>query len=1229
MLLLILLMTWVLPAQAEDPVAAAARTEQEVLPAWEARQTAALRRVQARRAWFQGTGPFAAAFPDLAGDPLNARALLQGRLALLDARGVQRARERAAPLPPGPRQVADTRAALLAAEEEADELERKLLLGLLAGLEMHPEREAGQLAVVLEPWSQVVEAGEAPEGTPEEETRARAMEAARAQREVRATEQLVRALQLYTVTGRDRPDPADDLAALAGQGDPPEIDPAAAIARLRLLLPALDEPQQAEIEETLTRWWTEDGLVQAREALQAAQEAAKRPVPDGTTIEELQAAFARAEQAHAIAVAEQGAAQTVPEGPVRDTRQQVAALRVAAAQITLDAARRHLMEANAASGDLDAAEALRFRQEEAQRAADEAEANAEDVRARRRADVLSAVARATERAAALREQLAEATARAREGHERNIQRVAGVEARIERLRVLSAFDKDRPVPDEVNRELRELTTELRRHPVARGRVLGEAQGLQDRVRQRVVADTLALDEARELALELEADERAALERAIRDWEQVLADETATARRMVELATQERDDTLRALHRARELRRSLVTWISAQERVRDRSHLLEDVGQELALLGPSVVTMVRGRIQALVQAPGKLLDFNVIRGIIVESFWTFVLVGAWLWARQQVPEAARRITDRIHQLRPEMRVSDVMALRDPVARFLFAFIGLLLGWLLVGRLGELLPELGFVLLIYLQVALYRVLLAFFDLVVVKSTDVRPAVMVLRAAEYDLARNTVRVFLGYVIARRFAQFLLWDLLGLDVITNLVATAFTLAGLGLLGWALYVWEPALRARIARRKEAHRAVVWLARTDDSAALRVARSVGIIGFYSVALFVELFYLVARERSSVGRLLNVVTRYRLKDHVSTAERLDDAVVEQITGPPTPADRCVERPEVGPAVDEALTYWLEHRRQGMVAIVGDRGAGKRTTCDAVAKQLSASGMEVTRAYLQERLLTEADMLRWLAHVAGVPEAPNADALIEAIEALPARVFLLEGMHRAFSRQVGGFEAMAALIYVQNATCDNHFFVASFHRPAWDFLASIPTLVDVGVYRTVVRLAPLTAAQLRELTVTRAELADRQVDFSSLVRPNPLGGDPTVDQERAVDLFYRLLSEASEGNPTVALHLFSQCLEPIDEATVRVHMSAALNTPLLEGLSDAALFVLVALRIQDDLDEQEIVSVTNLPHSTVRATVRDLLGRGLLVRAGERVRVPIPHFPAVNRTLRRRHLLHFEG
>jgi hypothetical protein len=591
--------------------------------------------------------------------------------------------------------------------------------------------------------------------------------------------------------------------------------------------------------------------------------------------------------------------------------------------------------------------------------------------------------------------------------------------------------------------------------------------------------------------------------------------------------------------------------------------------------------------------------------------------------------ARLITSRVGSWRPELRAADLDGLRDPTARSVRAALDLFLGWSLIDRIGGLAPELAAVLLVYLQLALYRAIMAAFDLLVVRDVDFRPGILVLRRATHALARRTLRWVTIYLIARFFIRRLLWDVLSLDRVDILAARGFDLVFLGMVGLALYRWAPLLRARMQMRNQESPLVAWLARGDGGRLVAVLRAAGSTVFLGVVAVAELGYFVVRSRSGFNWLLNAVNRLRITDEDDPARpTLSSEQVAALSQVDTPEASLVEREGWKDMLLAEWSRWQREHRQGMVALLGDRGGGKRTALDNGARWLKAEGAQVERASVEHRLTTESQARDWLAKVAGVEPGGTLDELVERVEGLPPTVFVLEHLHRAFARRVDGFGAFNALLYVLNATSDRHFWLVSMHEPAWFFLASLGSVVDVGVFRAVHHLAPLNLDELRTLLVARAERVGLQPDFAGLVRSGTLGADRSVELERAERSFFRLLSEAADNNLRVALHLWSGALEPVgDEGVVRVHTSAALGGGVLSSLADNALFVLVALRIQDELDGDELAAVTNLPMATLRRTIRDLRARGLLEVRPRGVRIPDALQPKVTRTLRRRHFYYF--
>jgi len=1201
---------WVPTALAQAPEVAWATARQETFPAWSARQQAAAEQLRAREAWFSGEESFALAFPHLNGAALNEDVVLRGQLAMLDQAAVARAAERLVPAPDlgnaarAPQWV-ENRESALRAEDAAEALERRLLVQSAAISKRYPSLSKASVDRVKAPLlRRIRRAAALAEDDPARPEAVLA--AARAEFQIRRLDDAVWSIRgVLLRPGIGTLSASGELERLASNGLGPAIN-------MALMLPVLSPSERIVIERELLAWWTA-----------AVETEVATPIEDGLSLSAMAERLVHlgaihAEQEVALAALDD------PRSPMEEARKATREAWVASALRALEAGEKLVLETRGQA--FAAADVAREEQEAAVLASEQAaaaEASASDRASRTRARFLSLRADAQLRAAALAKERESAALTAGERRDAVEQSIEGIESDIDAI--VEAGPGDRPPdPNEVYQSLRAFSSAHRTGDITRGASVVAAKARWAATEREVSADHRRLVEARAFAVDRPDD--VGLNTALDAWEGGLQVELEVAQSLVDLMNTDRDVVLKGLQRAREARRRLRPMVSREQRHADREIAARVALDEVALFGPSVIMQARDRLDAALQMPSRLLDFNILAGIVSGSFWTLLILALWFWARGQADAWALQAANRVRRVRPELRPTDLKALRDPVARFLRNFVDLFLGGSLA-LIGNLMPELGFFLHIYLWVALYRVLLAAFDLMVVPADEVRPALTVVRRDVWGLARTTVRVALAFFIARAFTHYLLWEVFRFDIVDSIARFLFNVVGLIGVACFLFVWEPTLRAWISRRNQSNAFIAFLAR-DGHPGLRIVRAATTLGFYGFVVIVDLGNRFTREGSQLTRLTNAVSRYRLQREDDSPRRsLPADRVEAIVSMRTPDNQVLERPEVTPVVASAVSSWQTEGRGGLLALVGGRGSGKKTACNSVLEHFREASLEVISVHLTERLITEEDMITWLCEVTGVGPQDTVEALVLALEALEPHAYVLQEMHRAYGRRVGGFGAISTLFYVSNATSGRHFWVVSMHEPTWDFFSSSGSVVDLSVFKTVVTLAPMDAAQLQNLTTARTRRAGFEVDFSDLASANPLGGDPEIELERAINLFYRLLIEASEGNPTVALYLWTQCLEPQgDGATVKVYLGRALQVGVLDDLVDNALFALVALHVQDELTQRELVEVTNLSPRAVRTTVRDLVMRGLVHLEGDRYRILHRYIPAIARTLRRRHILH---
>ena len=1181
LLLLHLLLTPVALGDEPAPALVWAQVEQEQLPDLAARELAAMARVSSREAALAGEGSLASAFPSLRAARLDQAAVVRGRLAGLDDRGAARAAEAAHPLPEGDDEqratLREARDRALSAEARADELERHYLYEVLA---LHAADPG---------WGPGVQALRGPLESPVDpldDPAAEARRAARVDADRVALDALVWEVHRAAVVGDDVQPPDGDMALLA---DPDRGGTAA--TRPDLVYPRLAPADAAAVSEALVAWWaerTEDptplpadaaGLVAVRDDLEV------RLASTGDT---------PWEQARHSVLAERHA-------------------RVVAALEALEHGSDVEAEADRAREDAAAARA------QAERAREEAA----DAEALRTAELQERWATAQERAQAAWD-AGEAQSVADAAVVAGVTDTLGtVRADVVRLDELPALDPSRPDGDATWEAIDGRVVELRHHALDAGASLARV-----RLAAREAGGVLAAEDAAirtERSTWAEAPAEASLRAqadALTRWEEALGSEERAWSRRLEEAEAHRATVLVLLDQAKALRRDAEPHASRAARARTEARWPAELEAELVLLGPRSLAVARERLGGLVDVV-RTGDLTGLWDLLV-SFALLVLVAAgWLAARRVSGPLVHDILGRL-----PLQRSDLPSVREPAGRLVRAAVDLVAVAVFMPRVDT--PELHLVLLVILQIAVFRALVAVFDLAVVPLPETRPALRVVSRPVWEQGRRTVRVLLLWFILRQFTSYLALNLLGADVLAALLRVAFGWALVGIVVGLLHRWEPVLRGRVARETAAHAVIRALAAGPPHWSLALAWSLGSLAFLAARGTVDAVYRLGREGSGVGWVLAMLGRYRMGKGAD-----DEAHVEVL--PDDVADKLVETcdaAELGlqEAAREALLgardRWQRDGRRGMVAILVDRGLGADPLLDALLPEL-AGELPLLRAPVSRRLTTDDDALGWLAEALGAPGAlATADDAVAWLDTVDSRVIVLERTHLAFLRSVGGFSALRTLLYVMNAA-ERHLWVTVLHRPAWAYLSRLSGLVDVGVFRAVVPLEGMGEGQLRTLALQRATVAGIDPDFSGLVRSTLLGGDDEVELERARTVFFRLLTEASGGSPAVALHLWRACLVPAGPARVRVRMSEAVALRALSDLSDTHLFVLAALRVLEELDTDELVRVTNMAPSVVRQAVKSMSSRGLVERAGARTRIVLDQLPAVTRALRRRHFLQWAG
>lgn len=1195
--LLLLLALGGTPAQSAGVDQALA--EQRDLPSYAARLTSAQAQSRAGQRFFKGQGAVEQAFPELAGGDWLDPAWLSGRLALLDqaarARALESRTEFGEVDARTARRLVQARDRALTAEESADALQRRLLLSMEALLREYPGVQRASLQQGLEGLAQERQLRNAAWEASEDPAERAVLieEIARLDQERARVEQLQGALLAMAIQPKARLDLSPEIQSLS---DPLRAPFAA--RRITATLPLSDGSAQEPLLD-----WLEAQRLQGEQA---------EPLAVGA-VEELEAALAQVD----ARLSEAGTDPVSQAWAALDVQEQ------ARLQDCLTRSQIWLEEQD----QVDEEQFKSLEQAEtARQEADQAQALAQDEAQRWVAQVLTSVADDYDSAAAHKVRLDEQE----ESYETQ---VADFQKQLDDLNIdlvaaqgLSVLGGEREAGvDKVYADLRALVKQLREEAVESGKTTKQREELGAQIRREAQASRaqLALDRDK-VDRVADATERIKVQERLDTWNEVLVQMDKIAAREEAKAFEHQVQVVSLLEEAKDFRAEIRGEVSAAQRIKDREGLFEELKLELQVVVPRLFSLGSERFVTLRQNLGTVGFWgSLIWGLLKLALGVVI----WQMIRGRVGQLSERLLNERAKDQRTLERKATLQMLEPMTLAMRALLDLVVVWLFLKPVQELSPESGLILLVVVQVLLFRAFVRFYALAVAKHPSTRPALVRASQKGFDLGERTVRFLVGWLIARQFVSYLSLELLNADALHTVLMIGFSAVFLGLCLLLLHGWEPTLRELMRRQGGDDRIRNVLTSEPAQPVLtQWARAAADLVLLSSAWLWRQLQSKAGESGPLGRALNLFYRYSMSDkqeEESTAQPIPESLVSAILAPETVVP--VPRPSLDEVFYKALSSWEVNESQGTLALVGDRGMGRGTWLDVVCKDLAGRGLGVRRMEMQQRILSEDEMILWIAQQLDLPNCTDLDGLEAALLERPASVLVIEHAEDAFLRQVGGFAAMRALFEIVGRLGEKHFWLLTFHLPAWAYLSRLQRLLKVHLFHHVLEVPPMTESQLRALVVGRTQAAGFRVDFNALVRGGALSGDVEGELERATVAFFRVLGEASLGNPAVAMRLWAESLKVTEEGVVQVRMGKALREDLAEGLGEPELFLLSAIRMQDGLNEAELGSVNNMNAAAVRSSLQVLRGRGLLERGGGRLQVNLRQQARITRTLWRRNLL----
>ena len=707
---------------------------------------------------------------------------------------------------------------------------------------------------------------------------------------------------------------------------------------------------------------------------------------------------------------------------------------------------------------------------------------------------------------------------------------------------------------------------------------------------------------------------------------------------VQAVEREIDVTSTLITKAKTLRRTARNASSKAAIQSVEIHRLEDIQAEIVSIPIDLRSSLRQTIEAWWKNPEELSHVQALGGLFLGLMELSFLLVIGMWAHGRIPTWTQRFirtwvpeTDpqdwRRGQGLPSWMVEgDLRSLAPPVSALIqdlliFSIASAVMVWL-----REPVPLIGWLALVFAAGACVRGAQSIVSLALITPTENRPGLRV-TSPEVRQASLWIIQFFGMLKAiELIVVHLLVVILGADRIAALFSESVQLFMVGLMGITLLRWGDLLRSRVQDGGTDSFIAQWIVQSGDSkitGLLGAILAVAILAGRFVGTFVQG---IIEQRGGLAWLGTILARRQLRD----AGERDEAPLS------TPMRRSIgigalEALRMDSEIQQIQRYftsWQQDPRRGLIAITGDRGVGKTILMSSLKDRLHDRWIEASTPIGHTKA---SDSLRWLASVANLENQSSKEDLILAFKKIPPTLFLLSNLNRLFHRAVGHYDGLDAVLAVMQATGRHHFWVASFHDPAWSFLQGMAHVGHVNVFSQRIRLGALNPADLSQWLESHTRTVGIEPNFDSLLQRKNSGPDHARVLERTERAYWRLLADSSQGNPSVAVRLWMDSLKSSKERPDVVHVSlfTARNSEELDELSDDELFALTALILHDELTVSELHTVLNQTESNVRALCRGLEQRAL-VRETEtgRYKVRLTWLPSVERHLRRRSFMHKE-
>jgi hypothetical protein len=250
--------------------------------------------------------------------------------------------------------------------------------------------------------------------------------------------------------------------------------------------------------------------------------------------------------------------------------------------------------------------------------------------------------------------------------------------------------------------------------------------------------------------------------------------------------------------------------------------------------------------------------------------------------------------------------------------------------------------------------------------------------------------------------------------------------------------------------------------------------------------------------------------------------------------------------------------------------------------------------------------------------------TTETITERLQEAEIEIIGIDNIDRLSRPVLGGQRELDRLAELVRAVQGEVFWFFGVNWAAWQYISSVRAS---GLFLDdVIMLPAWTEVQIRQLVELRSSRAGIKPDFGELSLPRQFEDiDYDTVEERNRYGFFRILWNASDGNPIVALQLWADSLRVLPDSRIQVSLPQLPATSELENVHITVLLTLRVIAQSEMANQEEIIASLRFPANEIAGALRLATNRGWVELVNGRYRLSWKWFRSITRVLARQNLL----